>query len=74
MSRKRHKPRKYIWVAYQKDPPGLPIAVADTCTELAEMVGVSDNTVTSMEQRRRNGEIKKHAIYARVEVDDGTND
>ncbi len=69
MSRKRHKPRKYIWVAYQKDPPGLPIAVADTSTELAEILGVSKSTVmTSTMNGRRNR--FKHDIYAKVEVED----
>lgn len=69
MSRKRHKPRKYIWVAYQKDPPGLPIAVADTSTELAEILGVSQSTVmTSTMNGRRNR--FKHDIYAKVEVED----
>lgn len=69
MSRKRHKPRKYIWVAYQKDPPGLPIAVADTSTELAEILGVSKSTVmTSTMNGRRNR--FKHDIYAKVEAED----
>lgn len=69
MSRKRHKPRKYIWVAYQKDPPGLPIAVADTSTELAEILGVSQSTVTTSTMNGRRNRFK-HDIYAKVEVED----
>lgn len=69
MKGKRKRP-KNIWIAYQKDPPGLPIAVADTCDELARMVGVTPSTVTSTEYMRRLGRIEKHAIYAKVEVDD----
>lgn len=67
MSRKRHKPRKYIWVAYQKDPPGLPIATAESAGQLARIMGVSVSTVTAAAMR---GNRFKHNTYARVEVED----
>ena len=66
----RKKPRKYIWIAYDKEKPGLPIAVADTSTELAEILGINVGTITRCEVLRRQGKIEKHAIYARVEVED----
>lgn len=67
MSRKRHKPRKYIWVAYSKEPPGIPVATADTCEELAKIMGVTESTIRAVILR---GNKYKHSIYAKVEVGD----
>ena len=65
----RKKPRKYIWIAYDKEKPGLPIAVADTSTELAEILGVSKSTVVASTMNGRRNRFK-HDIYAKVEVED----
>lgn len=62
------KRKEYVWIAYSKEAPGIPIAIADTCKELADMVGVSRGTVMSESCRYKNK--AKHAIYAKVEVDD----
>ena len=69
--KKTGRPNKYIWIAYQKEAPGLPIATADSAEKLARMIGVSVSTVTASAMR---GNRFKHNTYARVEVEDGSND
>ena len=66
----KKKRKEYIWIAYSKEKPGIPIAVADTCEQLAALVGVHRGTVMSEACRAKKGEKIKHAIYAKVEVDD----
>lgn len=39
--------KNYIWVAYDKEPPFLPVAVADTAKEMAKIVGTSENCIIS---------------------------
>lgn len=48
-----------IWIAYGKRPPYLPVAVADTVDELAEMMGTSRNTVYSTWSKYKAGKLKK---------------
>jgi len=60
---------KKLYIAVSKDEYELPIAVADTPTELARMVGVSRKTIYNQLNRSRHGKIKQ-AIYKAVEVDD----
>ena len=65
--KKTGRPNKYIWIAYQKEAPGLPIAIADSAEKLARMLDVSVSTVTAATTR---GNRFKHNTYARVEVED----
>ena len=51
--------RPYVWVAYQKEKPYLPIAVADTSVELAETLGISENNIRSVVSKHRHGKIKR---------------
>lgn len=53
-----------VYVKYSKDPPYLPEAVADTKTELAEMLGTSTDTVYSSFSHGRK-------TFAEVEIDEG---
>ncbi|MBR2132256.1 MAG: hypothetical protein IJ955_06925 [Oscillospiraceae bacterium] len=60
-----------VWVAYDKKPPHLPVAIRRTSLELAECMGVSYNTVQSTWSKFRNGKVS-YARYAKVfiEVED----
>lgn len=58
-----------LWMMVSSDELELPIAVADTATELARMVGVNYNTIYSTISHTKTGQIKK-TRYIRVEVDD----
>lgn len=60
---------KKLYIAISKDEYELPIAVADTPTELARMIGVSRKTIYNQMSRTKHGTIKQ-AIYRAVEVDD----
>ena len=51
--------RPYVWVAYQSEKPHLPIAVADTANELAQVLGVRKNTIESIASKHRHGKIKR---------------
>lgn len=46
---------KHIWLAVTPDKYELPIAHARTAGELANIMGVKESTVLSMESRYRNG-------------------
>lgn len=61
------KAKKYIWVAYERRYPYLPIAVADTAQELAREVGVTYNTVVSAIAHHKSGRSKK-SRYCKVEI------
>lgn len=57
----------YVWVAYAKEPPHLPIALADTPEKLAEKVGVSESTIRCSWWRFCNGKTKR-SLYHRVKT------
>lgn len=59
--------RVYVWVAYSEKPPYLPVAVAETEKELAELIGISVGTIEKSWYRYRHGESKK-SRYHRVKV------
>lgn len=61
----------YIYIAYSREPPYLPIAVGDTAQELAKQIGKSRGCVASMIRKYELGEVKK-SIYMRVFVEDET--
>ena len=57
-----------IYMRVTEDEYELPIAVADSQTELAQMVGVSRNSIASALSHSRRD--KSRSIYKEVEVDD----
>jgi hypothetical protein len=52
-----------VYVKYSTDPPYLPLAVADSKTELARMLGLRPVSVCSMFS-------KKNESYQEVEIED----
>jgi hypothetical protein len=57
----------YIYVT--RDEFELPLAIADTQTELARMVGVSQRTIASTLCKYRKGEYKS-TRFREVEIDE----
>lgn len=57
----------YVWIAYQKESPYLPLAVAENANELARMVGKAETTILSDWSKYCRG-IKKRSQYHRVKV------
>lgn len=55
--------RIYVWVAYAKEPPYLPIAVEDTPEKLAQKIGVSESAIRISWWRFRHGRAKKSRYY-----------
>lgn len=61
----------YVWVAYQKKKPHLPIAVADTARELAKILGGPYSSIESYVCKYRRGMINtEHPLYMRVYIDE----
>ena len=58
-----------IWMAVTADEYELPIRVADTARELAELMGVSANSIHSFVSRGDNGAYTG-IRYVKVEVDE----
>lgn len=46
---------KSIWIAFTADELELPLAVADTCKELAKCLGVTDSYVFKLAGNERSG-------------------
>lgn len=42
-----------LYVKYSKEPPGLPIAVAESAGELAEMTGMTKESIYSLISKKR---------------------
>lgn len=59
----------YIYIAYSREEPHLPIAVGDSAKEIAEQVGVSQSCVCSMVGKYERGDMKK-SIYQRIYMED----
>lgn len=57
----------YVWVAYDRNPPYLPIAIARTADELSRTLGVSRNTIESLWSKYNKG-ILKRSRFHRVKV------
>lgn len=53
-----------IYVKYDKTPEALPVAVGGTVKELAKILGVSENLISSSIS-------KKYPSYARIEIEEG---
>lgn len=52
-----------LYVKYDKTPEALPVAVGGTIKELAEILGVSANLISSSIS-------KKYPSYARIEIEE----
>lgn len=62
--------RSHVWVAYSKEPPWLPVAVADSSRELGELLGVSQSVVKSTWSKYRAGKLRR-SRYHRVALGEG---
>lgn len=62
-------PKRKIYMAVTKDALSLPLAVADSAAELAELRGVQVETIRSLISRGRTGNIKRPG-YIVVEVEE----
>lgn len=62
-------PKRKIYMAVTKDALSLPLAVADSAAELAELRGVQVETIRSLISRGRTGKIKRPG-YIVVEVEE----
>lgn len=58
-----------LYMMVSKDEYELPLAVADTARELAEMAGGSENSIRSFISKYERGDIK-NSRYRKVVVDD----
>lgn len=59
-----------IWMEVTKDRYELPITVADSAKELAEMIGVKPQSIWQHESRASQGKLKRQR-FVRVEVEEG---
>lgn len=57
-----------VWMLVTKDEFELPVAIADSAKELAELRGVNQLTVSSTCTKERKGFCRSK--YKRVEIDD----
>ena len=58
-----------LWICVSTDEYELPIAVADTQEELAEMIGVKKESIRTLYSKWLSGRIKS-CRYRKVEIDD----
>lgn len=58
---------RYVWVAYQSEYPYLPIAIAGSSVDLADIIGVDRSTVSSTWYKFRHG-VLKNTRFWKVEV------
>ena len=58
-----------MWMAVTADEYEHPIAIADTSTELAEMLGVTPDTIRTNLHRQKNGAVSGRRIV-KVRKDD----
>lgn len=58
-----------LWLMVTLDKYELPLAVAESASELAKIAGVSKNTVMASVSHVKHGR-KKRSKYIKVEVDD----
>ncbi len=58
-----------VWIKVTKDEFELPVAIADTAEELAEILGVDRSTILSAVRRYERGEVS-FSVYRRLEIGD----
>ena len=61
-----------VWMAVSKDETRLPIAIADTAKELAELFGTNESNVKSIASKGKHGNIK-NPRYIAVRIDEEEN-
>lgn len=57
-----------LWMCVTPDEYELPIAIADTCSELAKILSVSESAIRSAESKYRTGTYRYSAKYKIVRV------
>ena len=60
---------KYLWIKVTNDEYQLPLAVADTSSQLAELCGVNKEVIFRQINRQKNNP-KVKPIYVRVDYGD----
>lgn len=58
-----------IWIEVTQDEYELPVAVADTARELAEIVGTTTNNIISQCSHRRKGRLKS-SRFRMIEIEE----
>ena len=58
-----------VWMAVSQDELRLPIAIADTAKELAELLGKTENNVKSSASKCKHG-VYKNPRYIAVRIDE----
>lgn len=61
------KRKRSLWLMVTKDKYELPIAVADTAPQLAQVTGCSENLIRSSATRQKNGQWK-YSRFVQVEI------
>ena len=61
--------QQYIWMKVTRDKYELPVAVANTASELARIVGTTKNAVVSSVSHLEHGH-KKYSSYVRIRLED----
>lgn len=59
----------YVYMMVTLDKYQLPLAVADSATELAQIVGANVSTIRTSASHIKSGKIKNSRFY-RVEIED----
>lgn len=63
----------YIWVAYDRNPPNLPIAVASSVAELSRITGYTKNNIQSFWSHYTHGRIKTSPFH-KVDIEEARSD
>ena len=58
-----------VWMAVSQDKLSLPVAIADTAKELAELLGTTENNVKSSASKSKHG-VYKNSRYIAVRIDE----
>lgn len=61
---------KNIYMKVTADEYELPLFVAETVRELAEMTGTTENNIRSSISKRRNGRANTHFLKVQIEEGD----
>ena len=64
---------KHIWMKVTKDKYQLPLAVADSASELARICGTTPNSIVSTFSHYRKGRID-FSSYICVQIEEGDED
>lgn len=59
---------EYLWLAVTPDELELPMAVADTATELSRMLGSNNNLVSKIYCEHNKGKLKRWTKYKIIKL------